>query len=60
MYLTNTNPNYPYILLQKMYNAGYGKWACEMEAVVQSREAIIQETINEDQWYDTLLRTKNI
>jgi len=59
MYLTTAYPNHPYtkVLLQKMQNAGYENWASRMKTLVQQREAILQQTLNEDRRYDAMLRT---
>jgi len=59
MYLTTTYPNHPYtkVILQKMHNAGYENWASEMKTLVQQREAVLQQTLNEDRRYDAMLRT---
>jgi hypothetical protein len=50
MYLTTTYPNHPYskLLLQKMQNVGYEKWATDMRSMVQERELIYQESFNEE------------
>lgn len=59
IYFTSMYPNHPYskILLSKLGDEGYERWAHDMRAAVEEREQIIIKNTEEDRKYEAVLRT---